>query len=106
MNSNRKIILITAVISISISGSIAAFAESQKKTDDSWNWVSLGSVDNHRNMFPNTQVDKFRDERSGVICYWYHNMNVDAKNIETDGKTRAAVAGDQLGTLSCVPERR
>jgi hypothetical protein len=90
-------------IAVIVSGSVIG---ASKKNNDDWNWIALGSVDNQGNMFPGTMVSKFRDEKSGVVCYIYKNIYANSVTNNTNGKITNGVAGDQIGTMSCVAERR
>jgi len=105
MKFNRKyakfgiFITLAAIVSSAVIGA-------SKKDNDNWNWISLGYVENQAHMFPGTKVSKFRDEKSGVVCYIYANIFVTTVKNTTDGKTTSGVAGDQIGSMSCVAERR
>jgi hypothetical protein len=100
---NKKMLL---VISSLLLSSMAAFAADKKLDNDAWDWTYLGKVDTPNHLFPGTQVVKFRDTSSGVVCYIYTNKFATASNTVTDGVTSSGVKGDEIGTMSCVSERR
>jgi len=103
----RKLLCFSALTLVIPCFSVAAFAaDGNHKDNDAWSWIWLGTVNNPPHMFPNTEVDKFRDPASGVICYVYANKNVSAKTVQEEGHSIDAVADDALGTMSCVSERR
>lgn len=104
LNRPGAIALATAISLLAAASS--SWARSPTKTNDDWTWKYLGEIENPAQMFPGTRLVKFRDTTSGVVCYVYANLYADSRNITTDGKTQDGVAGDQLGTMSCVLERR
>lgn len=86
--------------------SVASFAAGKKSDSDSWSWNWLGVVENSAHMFPDTEVNKFRDATSGVVCYVYSAKNVTSVTFTTNGVSKDGVKGSELGTMSCVSERR
>lgn len=86
--------------------SVGAFAAGKKSDSDAWTWTWLGVVENPSHMFPDTHVDKFRDATSGVVCYVYSANSVTAVTFTNNGVSKDGVKGSELGTMSCVSERR
>lgn len=86
--------------------SVGAFAAGKKADSDDWSWRWVGSVEDAGHMFPNTEVHKFRDTSNGVVCYVYSAKNVTSVTFTTNGVSTNGVKGGELGTMSCVSERR
>ena len=101
--NNKKLLL---AISILLVTSMAAFAAGKKLDNDAWDWTYLGTVDSPSHLFPGTQMVKFRDTSSGVVCYVYTNKFATSSDTVTEGVTSRGVKGDEIGTMSCVSERR
>jgi hypothetical protein len=86
--------------------SVGAFAAGKKIDGDTWSWRWMGSVENAGHMFPNTNVAKFTDTSNGVVCYVYSSNNATSVTLMTNGAAKEGVNGSEIGTMSCVAERR
>lgn len=106
MKTKKGRLLDIFLIAATLAAGTTSWAASPGKNDDQWTWNYLGEIENPPQLFPGTRLVKFRDTTSGVLCYVYTNKYVDARDFTNDGKTQDGVAGNQLGTMSCVREGR
>lgn len=102
MNLNRLAAATLATFAV-VATTANATAPNKK---DGWDWRFVGDVKDPPRLFPGTRIAKFRDSASGVICYIYTNQYVDSRDINVGGTMQDGVAGNQLGTMSCVGDAR
>lgn len=98
----KSVILIAGSLVVSV----GAFAAGKKADSDAWSWRWMGTVEDAPHMFPNTNVSKFTDTSNGVVCYVYSSSNATGATYVTNGVEKSGIKGNEIGTMSCVSERR